>query len=259
MPRKTRDQYFQECLNHFVQSKLGEDMVEHIGDQQHPLTRWTLDQAKGGREKVHVYSLSFPKEITVGQLEKKGRTEPILMQQYIPSIETISRIFQGTFGPFELWRDDKCVSSARIISAHDDEQLVKFVILVRYFKDYMPFFADTRVNRIIRDMNRAIVVQDLHINHYKSKVELLEERVEVLSFWVDELNKERTMLTTKTNSCQYERKLREMYCAAGTLEECPVCKTDIEHDALTIPPCAHFLCSSCAEQCKSCPICRGPK
>lgn len=262
MPRKTRDEYFQECLNDFLQIKLGEDMLEHAGDL-HPLARWKIrlvDQ-KGGREKGLVYSVVLPKEIAVGYIERNRSEEdddPIKMHQYIPDSDTIKRIFQDAFCPFELWQADKCVSSTRIVGLYDQGHQIKLVILVRYYKDYMPFFADTLANRTIRDMNSRILIQDIQLKHLRDENLSLKYTEEALNIIIEGLTIEKATVTAKLGACKYERKMREMYCAAATLEECPVCATDIEKENLFIPPCAHFICSSCSAKCSSCPICRGP-
>ncbi len=260
MPRKSRDDYFQECLDHFCRVKLGEEMSEHAGDL-HPLSQWTIQRPKGGRgrEKTHVYSVVLPKEITVGYIERNRLTEgeSIKMRQYVPEIKTILCIFQDTFSPFELWEDNKCVSSARIIGAYEKDETVKLVILVRYYNDYMPFFADTPTNRTMSNMKKKILVQDIELQHYKDEIYLLKNNEEVLGNIIDGLITEKITLNAKLAACKYERKLRELYCAAGTLEQCPCCIMDIQKENLFIPPCAHFLCSPCAQKCRSCPICRG--
>ena len=273
MPRKTRDDYFQECLQEFLRVKLGEEMSEHAGDLR-PLSRWIirLSERKGGRNKGLVYSVELSKEIIVGGTYNGNWHETIRMNQYIPDSDTIKRVFQEAFGPFELWQNDKCVSSTRIVGVYDKTYYIKLVILIKYHKDYMPFFVDNLANHTICEMNRTITIQTIQMQHLRDVNNTLKYTEETMDTAIQALTAEKMALTAekmaltaekmaltaKLGACKYERKMREMYCAAATLEECPVCTIDIEKENLFIPPCAHFVCSSCSEKCSSCPICRGP-
>jgi len=259
MPRKTRDDYFQECLQEFLRVKLGEEMSEHAHDLR-PLSRWIirLSERKGGRNKGLVYTVELSKEIIVGGTYSGNWHETIRMNQYIPDSDTIKRVFQEAFGPFELWQNDKCVSSTRIVGVYDKTYYIKLVILVKYHKDYMPFFVDNLANHTIREMNRTITIQTIQLQHLRDENHTLKSTEEAQRSLIEGLAIEKTALTAKLGACKYERKMREMYCAAATLEECPVCAIDIQKEILFIPPCAHFVCNSCSEKCSSCPICRGP-
>jgi len=263
MPRSTRDELFQSALSKFFWTELGERFSNHATNvaNKHPFSEWTIDVVRGGRGKLHEYSVHIKKEITVGSIYQEGQEMPLTFEQYIPPIDTIRELFQEEFGPYEMFHEDTSICSTKIVDTVEDDVSVQLKIAVTYYKHFTPFFANTRINREMREMKEIIAQQQSehevfrksmnHLHHILlAKTELMNTTMLFLS----------SLIASQT-SCQTQmsRKMRELYAAVPALEECPVCKTNIEKDNLHIPPCAHFICVSCKDHCTSCPICRGPK
>ncbi len=275
---KTRDDKFKLAYDKFLKDAIGIDKYylknltrnkcenNHIYKYKIPPQKKVLGYMDKDKQK-----LILPNEITK---EEITNMEPVICD-YEPTTDSFTTYFKKEFNKFELTRTypefrnniDFYIHRASYVDIIECElnenNELEGRLCVVYYKQHIPYriiedskYFEKRYLMLRKDYNKI----ELELNETKDEVEEYTEERRQLLRKIRVLNRDLTheQNTNIQNEENLQKKLKDAYQYLPIKEDCPVCYETIENkDTLYIPPCAHYVCITCASKCEQCPICRA--
>jgi hypothetical protein len=287
MPSQTRDQKFKKSFDIFfdhLSSKLSEDNnYSNLLEYELKNIPFTCKQKVIG---IAHYELRFPRKIVDYHIDIFIADEhgtimppgPVMKNQFIPTFSDFRRIFNDYFSEYYVRRaDGLCMANVGIdnhsyedkdgnvlVSGFDNQSILlnydlKINLFVNYYKSELPFPVELTTkeqlqkrccelermnNELSKNVDSLTVLCQQNSNNYHNLRRIMRtERREIE-------NKYRTMFE------KMQGKIQNYYNEKAEKDDCPVCYEIIEPSKLKLPGCCHTICTSCAERCSKCPICR---
>lgn len=267
MPKLTRDIQFQLGFKSFMES---------LCDIYYPdLKEWTITNTTNNKTlSTHNYLLTIPKEIVLCEIDRIGGShhltetsdEVLMTSQEVPTGEVFERIFKSHFDPYCLYclhKDLERVSYTSLSDWSIDSVSgnTTAIIKVCYYKSYIPYPSkyQTREQLMeqcnqLRHMNEILKIDlDNSSLAFKNKSRKLLHMKKLLQ--IQETTANDKLVNT---IIKMQEKVRELYLRLGedAQEECPVCYEKMCANDIIVPSCCHYICTTCNESCKKCPLCR---
>jgi len=182
-------------------------------------------------------------------------------EQILPDVNVICAKFNETYEPFETQH-----SYLRIYSTEPNDDQVLFRMIVKYYKNEIPFPEDIELRNRQLESQNAILKNN--INRYNNEIDQYISRIQYENFMLHCeaisaetrcKNQEKLVMTRCSKIVESYRKIaRELYIDSDReKEDCPVCYEAIQNNDLFITPCNHILCTKCSSKCNNaCPMCR---
>jgi len=230
--------------------------------EQFMLQYTSLEYAlRGPSSSSNVWELAIPTHICIGEITH-GRKEHLYRKQKLP-VDLWDR-FNSFFGRFVLKNmRGETVAFVRLLS----EQLHRDQTLLAHIRvEYGPSSLQQCPFPTLPVKNNRN--DDVALTQQKKNLEDELERVQHdLSRHVTHMNtlleQWHVMWDDFHRRCQVRhahisRILLGWYTERPSREDCCVCWHAMAPNELTIPPCGHFICTTCHEKCTHCPLCREP-
>jgi len=285
MPSQTRDQKFRKSFEgffHYLSSELLEDDISPVlQEYELKLIPYTCKQKVIGCAN---YELRFPRKIVDYHIDTFIADEhgnitppgPVMKNQLVPLFSDFRRIFNDYFSQYYVRRaDGLCMANVGIdnhsyededgnvlVSGFDNQPVsvnLKINVFVNYYKSELPFPVASTTN--VQLQKRCAELE-------RRNIELSTNIVSLTLLCQENLNNynnlRRIMRTERRNTENKYRtlfekmqgKIQNYYSEMTEKDDCPVCYETIIPSKLRLPGCCHTICTTCAERCSKCPICR---
>lgn len=214
---------------------------------------YKLDMILENPLSLSVFSIHIPRNILIGEITRNasGRVpdEAIYGTQNVPLLDVWCSRVANYYNKYVRYNDagemmSKVFSS--MIQINDDLHGIIFVKCGSW-DDRLPFPIKEET-QLLRIFKKEKMKMEQQIQERNECIEKMRLRWRETSDAIFQRMRERHVYM--------QTKMRLWYSERTTLEECMVCFTSMTADTLYIPMCCHFICTSCHQQCSSCPVCR---
>jgi len=259
----TRDQQFRKSFDVYMEKAIAD--LELVN-----LMVWSLtSRGSASNSNTHNYTLFVPKIRELYQLNIEGGIETEKIDQPLPDMTLFRQHFDAYFKSYILKKGSKIVSYLEMTedSVTDDNLCVNLNVI--YHRGHIPYPHNNVETEKLIEMNKSM---DLKIKLLEVDVQTLLEDIGDKDQEIGQLHRKLRLQKTKTNDfiVKYNHELelresnvrrahtaiREFYRNSEKREDCPVCYEPIPVEKLVVPGCCHYICTTCATNCTSCPICR---
>ena len=260
----TRDQQFRKSFGVYMEKAI-EDM-ELLN-----LMVWTLTSRglNGFGANTHNYTLVIPKKRELYQLYAENSIETEEIEQMLPDMTVFRRHFDAYFKSYILKKGSKIVSYIEMEEDIFTEDNLCINVNVIYHRGHIPYPHNNVETEKVIEINKSM---DLKIKLLEVDIQTLHEDIGDKDQEIGQLHRKLRLQKTKTvdyiekynhavelrenNARRAHTAIREFYSNSGKKEDCPVCYEPIPAEKLVVPGCCHYICTTCATNCTSCPICR---